>query len=350
LSKRLTPSYISAAAPGIYTEKDLQAELRKRLTRDEYLQIVNPLAATPAMTNWAAELTRGAADELAKAKKIFDGLKRHVSKGEGGTRTAEETFAAWKDPQQSFCCQEYAKLFVALARAVGVNAFYVHLERDYSGRIVYHDCAAVFADGKALLVDPAYFWFGAPHREFVVLNDVQAVAHHYFQHVRIPGGAEHDFQTLRIPSDAQVARCRIAAKLHPNFAWGQIALANELVVAKRLRQARAALKTAFQLETNRWDAWQLKGFLALQENNPAEAITHLKKAADLNPDSGEIHYQLAHALLAQKKSEAAREELNTALRLGGLDGELEKDARHHLADLNEQPGGTPTKKSRKPTP
>jgi hypothetical protein len=42
--------------------------------------------------------------------------------------------------------------------------------------VVYHDCAAVFANGKALLVDPAYQWFGVPHREFVLLNDVQVIA------------------------------------------------------------------------------------------------------------------------------------------------------------------------------
>ena len=70
---------------------------------------------------------------------------------------------------------------MALARAVGVKAFYVHLEEDYSGEIVYHDCAAVFVGGKALLVDPAYQWFGAPHKQYVVLDDLQAIAHQYYQ-------------------------------------------------------------------------------------------------------------------------------------------------------------------------
>ena len=86
------------------------------------------------MDRWAQELTRGATNDLDKARKIFDALARHLDTGEAGTRTAQEVFAAWNDPAQSFCCQEYAKLYIALARAVGVRAFYVHLEKDYSGR------------------------------------------------------------------------------------------------------------------------------------------------------------------------------------------------------------------------
>ena len=151
------------------------------LRRAEYKLVINPLASTPAMDRWAQELTRGATNDLDRARKIFDALARHLDTGEAGTRTAQEVFAAWNDPAQSFCCQEYAKLYIALARAVGVKAFYVHLEKDYSGDIVYHDCAAVFIGDKALLVDPAYQWFGAPHKEYVVLDDVQAIAHHYYQ-------------------------------------------------------------------------------------------------------------------------------------------------------------------------
>ena len=88
-----------------------------------------------------------------------------------------------------------------------MKAFYVHLEKDYSGDIVYHDCAAVFVGDKALLVDPAYQWFGAPHKEYVVLDDVQAIAHQFYQ----PSG-----------KGGQVARCRLATKLHPDTAWGQL--------------------------------------------------------------------------------------------------------------------------------
>ena len=235
MKARLTPHEIIAAPCRRFTPgKASEAALRQRLTPAEYKLVINPLASTPAMDRWAQELTRGATNDLDRARKIFDALARHLDTGESGTRTAQEVFAAWNDPAQSFCCQEYAKLYIALARAVGLKAFYVHLEKDYSGDIVYHDCAAVFVGDKALLVDPAYQWFGAPHKEYVVLDDVQAIAHHFYQ----PSG-----------KGTQVARCRLAAKLHPDTAWGQLHLAgalikaNEFVEAGKALQKRAATRT-----------------------------------------------------------------------------------------------------------
>ena len=82
----------------------------------------------------------------------------------------------------------------------------------------------MFIGDKALLVDPAYQWFGAPHKEYVVLDDVQAIAHQYYQ----PSGKGN-----------QVARCRLAAKLHPDTAWGQLRLAGALIQANEFsRPAR----------------------------------------------------------------------------------------------------------------
>ncbi len=133
LKARVTPHEIPASPPTVYTRQSLEATLRKRLSPAEYKQVINPLASTPAMDRWAEELTRGATNDLDRAKRIFDALARHLDTGESGTRTAQEVFAAWNDRAQSFCCQEYAKLYIALARAVGIRAFYVHLEKDYWG-------------------------------------------------------------------------------------------------------------------------------------------------------------------------------------------------------------------------
>src|ERR1035438_2406750 len=49
----------------------------ERLTREEYKQVINPLASTPAMDHWAQELASGATNDLGKARKIFDALARH---------------------------------------------------------------------------------------------------------------------------------------------------------------------------------------------------------------------------------------------------------------------------------
>ena len=249
LRARLTPCEIVASLPTIYTPQSLDAALRQRLTPAECKLAVNPLASTPAMDRWAQELTRGATNDLDKARKMFNALARHLDTGESGTRTAQEVFAAWNDPAQSFSCQEYAKLYIALARALGLKAFYVHLEKDYSGEIVYHDCAAVFIGEKALLVDPAYQWFGAPHKEYMVLDDVQAIAHHFYQ---------------ASGKGTQVARCRLAAKLYPDTAWGQLHLAGALIKANEFSEAGKALRKAQQLEPGRWDGYTYQGFLAVK--------------------------------------------------------------------------------------
>jgi len=322
LKARLTPHEITAAPPKSYSAPSLDAALRQRLTPAEYKQVVNPLASTPAMDRWAQELTRGATNDVAKAKKLFDALARHLDTGETGIRTAQEVFAAWNDPAQSFCCQEYAKLYVALARAVSVKAFYVHLERDYSGEIVYHDCAAVFVGGKVLLVDPAYQWFGAPHKQYMILDDLQAVAHQYYQ----PS-----------PKGGEVARCRLAAKLHPDTAWGQLHLVGALISANELIDAGKALKTAEQLEPGRWDFYAYRGLLAVTGGGLQAAMADLRKSIELNPKFGRTHFVLAWVLIKQGKLVEARDEYRLAILYGSLVSAEDKAAAlRAIADINEK--------------
>ena len=322
LRARLIPHEIPAAPPKSYTAQSLDAALRQRLTREEYKQVINPLASTPAMDHWAQELVSGATNDLGKARKIFDALARHLDAGHAGTRTAQEVFAVWNDPAQSFCCQEYAKLYVALARAVGVKAYYVHLEKDYSGEVVYHDCAAVFAEGKAYLVDPAYQWFGAPHKDYLVLDDLQAIAHHYFQH---SGKAN------------AVARCRLAAKLHPDMAWGQLALASALINANKLGPAAQPLKIAEQLQPGRWDTYMLRGVMAAKTRDLDGALDSLHKGLKLNPKYGPGRAVLGWVLTAQGRLTAARDEYRQALLDGSLLSADDKTVvLRALADLNEK--------------
>jgi tetratricopeptide (TPR) repeat protein len=321
LRARLTPHEMAVSPPTEYTRQSLELTLRKRLTAAEYQQVVNPLASTPAMDRWAQELTRGATNDLDRARKIFDALARHLDTGEVGTRTAEEVFAVWNDPAQSFCCQEYAKLYIALARAVGIRAYYVHLERDYSGDIVFHVCAAVFIGEKALLVDPAYQWFGAPHKEYTVLDDVQAVAHHFYQ-PSTNGNA--------------VARCRLAAKLYPDTAWGQLHLTGALINAGEFIEAGKTLKLAQQLEPGRWDCATCQGFLAIKTGDLDGAAASLRKALELNPEYGPSHFMLGVVHSKQHDLEAARDEFRLALMHGTMLPSDERErATRAIAEINE---------------
>jgi tetratricopeptide (TPR) repeat protein len=324
LKASLTPTFIEVSIPKIYTEQSLQDTLRERLTEDELAMVVNPIASSKDMKRWAEQLTEGAATDLDKVKALFDALAGRIQSGGGrGTRTAKQVFAAWDESEVSFSCQEFAKLFIALARDVNQKAFYVHLERDYKNKVVYHDCAVLFADGRALFVDPSYQWFGVPHKDFVILDDLQTIAHHFFQHK---------------DSDRLVSRCRLAAKLHPDSAWGQVCLASALCKVGKWDEARTTLDTALQLEPNRWDIYLQQGIIAGQHDGDFEAAaSYVQKALELNPESASAHFILADVLVRQGKLKEARDEFRAGLRCDPIPEEAEQ-AHRAIAQINERIG------------
>ena len=143
LKSSLTPSVVETSMPKIYTIESLEDILKEKLTEEELNLVFNPLDSSPEIKRWAEQLTAGATSDIEKAKALFDEMiQRPWSMG--GTRTAQEVFAAWQKPGQSFNCQEYAKLFVAMAREVKIKAFYTHVWKDHTGKIIYHACALFF--------------------------------------------------------------------------------------------------------------------------------------------------------------------------------------------------------------
>jgi Flp pilus assembly protein TadD len=319
LRRSLTPTFIEASPPPRYTEASLQAALRDKLTEAQLVDVVNPLAGTEEMARWARDLTRGASSDLEKAKALFDGLTGRIdAETDRSTRTARQVFAVWQDPNESFNCQEYTKLFIVLARAVDLQAFYVHLDRDYAGKAVNHDCAIVFAGDGALLVDPAYRWFGVPHPDPAVLDDVQAIAHQHFQ-------------------SSQLASCQLAARLHPDFAWGQRRLALSLLPAGRVAEARQAMDRAVELEPDHWETCRLRGIFALHDKDKDSAEDHLRKALAGHPHDADSHFLLAAALAQQDRLVEARRHARTSLRCRP-EHENAESARRLIATINEQIG------------
>jgi cytochrome c-type biogenesis protein CcmH/NrfG/TolB-like protein len=288
VKERLTPTPVEAARPRSFFPEELRAELAKRLTPEELELAVIPFEINDDMKAWVRQKTAGADTELERAKTLFDLLIHRVrGRGKGGTRTAKELFAVWGDQEVTFSCQEYGKLFVGLGREIGLDAYYVHLEKDCDGDVVYHDCAALFLDGKAYLVDPAYRWFGAPHQQFEILDDLQTVAHHAFQ----PRDEENS-----------LACCRMALKLHPDHAWGRIVVAAAYVKADEFELAEKQLAKAAELEPDRWDWFMIRGLIAGNRGQPGVALENLEEAVARNPESSRAQYFLAMALGRAGKS------------------------------------------------
>ena len=286
-------------------------------------------------------MTFGATNELDKARKLFEALSRHIDPGFGGSRTAEQVYDSWDDPKASFRCQEYSRLYMALARSVGLSAFFVSVQKDFRTNDVIHACIAVCFNDNALLVDPAYHWFGVPHQEFLVVDDLQALADYLHQ------------QNDDIPLD------RIAVKLDPDsaFAHHQLicALLNECfkrsggqreitdqsrLIAQRA-EAKLLLHKALRLDPDSYQANYVKGVVAAAENDAEQAEISLRQSCEQNPRFDKANYLLAQVLQNRGKLKEAltyyHAFLDCATEAGG-----QPEARHAIAEINEQLAAGPS--------
>jgi tetratricopeptide (TPR) repeat protein/TolB-like protein len=318
LKGSLTPVFVNAAEPKAYSEASLREALQVRLSAEELALINFPLASTPEMKRWAEELTQGATNDFQKASTLYRALARHLDAGRGGVRTARETFADWQKPQASFRCQEYARLYVALARDVGLKAFYVLVDRDCEDKTALHACAGILLDGKALLADPSYQWFGVPHKQFAFQDDYQAVV-------------------WQLNQSRDLSRQRLAVKLQPDSALSQFNLALELMNRDQWSEARLVLQTALKLDSESWFAHGSQGLLALEAGRMEPAVTHLRRAVELYPSAAELHHALATALWKRGQFREAREEFRACLKYQPEPTQA-AESRHAIAEINEKLG------------
>jgi tetratricopeptide (TPR) repeat protein/TolB-like protein len=326
LRATLTPRPIKATMPKVYTEKELQKILEERLTKEELKMVVNPLAGTAKMKRWARELTGNADSDLEKARAIFDALAKRVDLWmlrADSARTAQEAFGAWKDPNEQFNCQEYAKLYVGLARDVGLSAFFVLVERNYAGKVLAHACAAVFAGQEAFLIDIPSKCFGISHKEYTILDDIGTIALQMCQQDATP--------------TEEVSFCEIGAKLCPDLPWPSLHLAKALTDSNQFEEAETVLARCSQLDSDLWRAFAygIRGMLAMGKRDLNTAETHLHKAAELYPDNASARDTYGCVLLEQGKLDEAREEFRAALRCGNATPSIAAEARRTIALINE---------------
>jgi len=323
----LTPTLIEAATPRRYTPEALDALRRELLSEAEQQLARNPFSCTDAMTAWARELTQGATTDIEKAKAIFEGLAaRPKGAGPLKSRTARQVFEAWNQAEVRLVCMDHAVLFVALARAVDVQAFFTNVTRLPDGKVINHACAAVFLGERAVLTDSSLRWFGAPHQQYEVLDDVQTTAFLCFNNW------ESDPREL--------AACRAGLKLWPQSVHGQLALAGTLLGARQWEEARRVLRDigappAKEYETATY--WSLHGLAALQEQNWQEGERLLLQATAVDPGNKTALFNLGQLYYEQRRPAEARTAFRAYLRNepSVLTAAV---ARHRLAQINEEIG------------
>lgn len=288
---------IGMVPPADYTEAAFARALRQKLTSEELGLVANPLVLTPEMDRLAVQLTVGATNDETKARLLFERLAEHARAStqskEGSVRTAAEAFAALNNPQTRLYCKDYAFLYEAMARAVGIRAYDVYVP-EAAGQPGEHACAAVFIGGKGFLVDPTSDSFVSTYQHFLVLNDLQATALYLSQ-----------LPTMK-PSE-------IACKLAPELPLVQLNLFEKVASEGRLDEARRLLPAIKRLYTNTPTEDYVESAVALLEGHTERAISLLRKATSLNSSEANYHLRLAYAYAQEGRLDEARESCRSAL-------------------------------------
>jgi len=313
------PTFFTNAPPREYSAEALAAALRQKLTLKEMALVVNPLATTTQMEDAAQEMTAGATKDLEKASKLFARLLRRLPDEPPRahrTRTAQEVFSAWNKPGACFSCMELTYLYVALARATGMKAHCVWVEENCEGRKDAHSCAAVFLSGKSLLADLTYEWFGAPHKRFVVLDDVQTAG-------------------VQLASFGNLQSCQAACKLAPDLIFVRGGVFHGLAVEGRWQEARAQLAVMMRLAPDAPETLESRAGLAFHERKLDEEIQLLCRAIEMAPHTGPLHAMLGSAYVQQGKLREARAAFEKALRYP-MDEERAEMSKQTLAWIKDQ--------------
>jgi tetratricopeptide (TPR) repeat protein/TolB-like protein len=316
LKARGVPHFVPDVAPTNFTSKSLKEALGAKLTPEEFKLVSNPLASTPEMRKWAERLVGATKDPLEKAHRIFYGLTRRVNiKAHGdAVRGAAEAYRDWFDPNARIACHDYTVLFVAMARHVGLRADYAIVEKDFRDKYVNHACAALVIDGKTLLVDPAYQWFGVPHKAFECENDVRVIS---FCLSWSKNPAMWDI-ALKLVSDWAVPKLLVGIRLLDK---GQPERGLSLIEEGRKLDSQSSLSLLAQARTEtyreNWDA----------------AASLLRECLAINPETPRAQFYLAYALHHLGRLAEAQEEYRIYLEVDD-DGTGPEYARRAITEIN----------------
>ncbi|HEY6899987.1 MAG TPA: DUF4407 domain-containing protein [Puia sp.] len=134
----------------------------------------HPFRLSVPMQKKAIEIAKGASSARDKVHRLYEYLHPNFpydeahEKYKGGYRTAEDVFH-----DRVGICGELAALFIAMARAMGLEVYFAVVRKDNFNEKVLHACAyVVYQDGTLpQLVDIAYNTEDVRHVDFEVLSD-----------------------------------------------------------------------------------------------------------------------------------------------------------------------------------
>jgi len=304
-----------------YTEDELAKLLKKRLSPEEYEATPIPFAIPDELKTYARLLTHNLlydeikADVLVKA--IIQQDKLSVRYNKYRSLTAIEVLVTGEAN-----CIAYTNLFIGMARAAGLKAYYVdvteisNLERE--GKLVInsgHICAGVDTDGELLLIDFSEY-SRKEYRTYRVIDDLEAMANFENSLGVIISRKPGYYEQTPIPDD-EIRYFEKAIKIKPDFAKAYINpnlpaphanLGNVYAALERYQEAEKELKRAIELrKTDPYFYYNL-GLVYYNQRNYEKAqkafeksISYSSNFAEAHNILGVVYYQLGNLKLAKRE-------------------------------------------------
>ncbi|MFC1631256.1 hypothetical protein ACFL2I_01765, partial [Candidatus Omnitrophota bacterium] len=216
--------------PNIYVDKEIKLILKTQLPYDKFSLLKYPYETSEEINKYTKELTKGLKTDLEKSKAIFsaiieeDKLGLHFDKeiwhkrkqdaiqnkkDNRINRTAIEVFEQRKKTGDRFAtCFEATNLFLAMARAAGINAYLALIIRDYRNIYVHHVAGGITVGNNLLLIDPDLKIFDVLHKSFILYDDFAAIA----LHLSLQGGLYYEQNDL----DSANKMYNLAIEIHPD--------------------------------------------------------------------------------------------------------------------------------------
>jgi len=312
---------LGCATPKLaYSPDELKAEVARRAPGIPPAEIVVPFEIGEEQAAAARRVVAQGQTDTERTRALvaafFAGDGFHMRYAEGVTADAEETLKSSEGN-----CLSLASVFVGLARAAGLRAYYidastrVHETRYGDGVTVNsgHVTAMVEAEGERIGLD---FGRMGPIRWYRILDDLEALAHFYNN--RGFESVERAQERSRQPDWSRAAHdFWLAAQVVPTFApaWNNLGMAQTRLgrIDKAIADYRTAIAAAPQLAAPRNNL----GGLYLERGQLGKALEALETAARLDPSGPHIQYNLALARLRRGDREGAVRALRRAIDLRG---------------------------------
>ena len=285
-------TFFNNSEPLWLSEDDFNKVAYNQLDGEDVKRVIYPLHVSPEVRLLATKLARGATNHMTIARDLFDALlQKSVTAGppvfRSHSMTGQQVLSRFQEGVPAFDCQQWAFLYVILARSLGLRAYVVEVQTQYDDQRLPHACAGVYLDSDLVLVDVAREWFGVPHKQFAVLDDLSATAM---------------FLSDTDPESSGATKCKeIAARLGRRLPLAQANHAQQLMDFGEWEQAKTVMETLSKIDTNQTFIRTVKARYAMHEEKWDKATELLQSAISARPNDVVPRRLLGMVFLSQEK-------------------------------------------------